>query len=342
MTSKDVVYPDSVGIETLNTCNARCIFCPLFQGDHQLDRKVRPATILEQATFEKYLAEIAGWERTPSTLFLNMDGEPLQDPLFCQRLEALKRFDLARVTSLQTNGQLLDEKKAQAILDAGLSVTVFGFDGATKAVYEAHRVRCVYEQVLANIKMLVSLRDAQGSSMPIQIKYVRTKRNCHEVRAAFEMFKGFMDKDKDVFWDTLAIDWGDELSKLGEEELYYIPRRERDLPLTGCASMSTQMVVTANDAIPACCFDYNFEVSAGGYRIGERTLLETWRCDERRALIAALESPDYSIKPEKCRTCPALCHFMIKEKPAPEVPEACRKENENQLGYCYDFGKTSN
>src|SRR5262249_3277858 len=31
-------YPRFVAIETINTCNARCPFCPLFQGSSQISR----------------------------------------------------------------------------------------------------------------------------------------------------------------------------------------------------------------------------------------------------------------------------------------------------------------
>ena len=303
-----------------------------------MNRKIRPAKILDQDVFESYLAEIASWEREPETIFLNMDGEPLQDPLFCQRVEALKNYDLARLTTLQTNGQLLDEEKAQAILNAGLAGIVFGFDGATKEIYEAHRVRCVYETVLANIKMFVSMRDVQSSTLPIQIKFVRTKRNCHEVRAAYQLFGSLMNGDRDIFWDTLALDWGNALSAKGDGELYYIPRLEREQPVSGCSSVCDQMIVTVNDALAACCFDYNFQVSSGGYPIRNGSLLDSWRCKERLALQEALGTQNLTSKPEKCRSCPALYRFKVKDKTAPEVPEACVSEND--LGYCYRFGVT--
>jgi hypothetical protein len=51
MTSAANDYPRYVGIETINTCNARCPFCPLFQGSAQMSRAARPARIMDAELF---------------------------------------------------------------------------------------------------------------------------------------------------------------------------------------------------------------------------------------------------------------------------------------------------
>lgn len=50
--------PRAIGIETINACNARCPFCPLFQGDSPMDRGQRPAQGMDQALFEHIVAQI--------------------------------------------------------------------------------------------------------------------------------------------------------------------------------------------------------------------------------------------------------------------------------------------
>jgi hypothetical protein len=44
-------FPGDVALETVNTCNARCPFCPLFQGAAPMDRKLRPAKLVDQSLF---------------------------------------------------------------------------------------------------------------------------------------------------------------------------------------------------------------------------------------------------------------------------------------------------
>ena len=164
------LYPVFVAIETINACNARCPFCPLFQGDSQLDRDIRPAKIMDDALFERIVHEIATWDTRPGSIFLNMNGEPLLDPHFADRLELLFRHGLGPLIELQTNGQFLTEQAAQAILDAQSGRLVLGFDGATKEVYQAHRVRCDYDRVLDNIKRFVRLRNQSGGRTQVAVQ----------------------------------------------------------------------------------------------------------------------------------------------------------------------------
>lgn len=185
--------PDVVLLDTTNVCNARCPFCPLFDGEWQIDRSIRPAAIMKQDLYENILAQISGWAVRPSAIIHSANAEILQDPKLAERLAALKKYGLADLTLLYTNGQFLNEKSAKAILDAGIRQIVVGFDGATKEVFEAHRVRCSYERVLSNIREFVRLRSESSHKTRIEIKYVRTTKNEHEVHASYELFNSFLD-----------------------------------------------------------------------------------------------------------------------------------------------------
>lgn len=310
----------------------------MFQGEHQLDRKIRPAKIVDQATYLSYLDEISQWEVKPTGFFLNMDGEPLQDPLFCDRMKALHQYGYGQLSSLQTNGQLLDEAKAHAILDAGIATVVFGFDGATKEVYEKHRVRCNYERVLSNIKMFVSLRDSKKSPTQIQIKYVRTKLNAHEARAAYNLFNPFMSAEKDLFQDVMAIDWSNTPTS-DDGDIYYNKKVVGRNATVGCELLQDQMIVLCDGRLASCCFDYNLDVSGGGYPIGEASLLEAWRSDKRASLVKKLLSENAADKPPQCRNCPAHYKFKMLERQDPAVPEALCSESD--VGFSYNFGKAA-
>ncbi len=328
-------FPSTVGLETINTCNARCVFCPLFQGEYQLDRQIRPATILDQKMYEAFLEEIAGWAEQPRSFFLNMDGEPLQDPLFCERMTAIAKYGFGPRATLQTNGQLLDEKKARAILDAKINNVVFGFDGATKETYEKHRVRCDYDRVLANIKMFVQLRDEQQSATKIEIKFVRTRRNAHEVRDAYKMFNAFLSVKQDYLMDMLAIDWSNA-EQTEQSDLYYTPKIVGGTPVSGCELLEKQMIVLSDGKLAACCFDYNLDVSGGGYPLEGGSLLAAWHNEKRHGLIKRLLSTETDKKPPKCRNCPAHYKFKLRDAQPPAIPEALM--NEHDMGFNYRFG----
>ena len=325
-------YPVNVLIDTTTVCNARCPFCPLFQGDSQMDREVRPATIMSDVLYERLFAEMAGWKKRPAVINQSVNSEPLQDPKFINRMAVLKKYDFGRAMRLVTNGTFLHESNAMAILDAGVAEIIVGFDGATKATYEQHRVKCNFDKVLENIERFANLRNAHRHKTKITIKYVRTPSNEHEVQTAWEMFATFLDPDLDAFEDSLAIDWGDKSAE--NIKFYYylqkkVERKRLDRQI-GCVSVDQTLVVHPDGIVGACCWDYNREVSGGGFAsMGERDLLSIWRGNKRLGLITALKSG--TGMPSKCKSCVTYYEYD-------DVPEHLERVGRDYLIYRYATG----
>jgi radical SAM protein with 4Fe4S-binding SPASM domain len=301
-------FPSVVLLDTTNVCNARCPFCPLFEGDWQIDRSTRPAAIMKQELYEGILEQISGWDVRPIDIIHSANAEVLQDPKLLERLSALKKFDLSRSTVLLTNGQFLSEKNSRAIIDAEIRQLIIGFDGATKEVFEAHRVRCNYEKVLENIRRFVELRKLSSFKTKIEIKFVRTTENEHEVKAAYELFQSFMDPAIDQFNDALAVDWSDEPeSPTG----YYYIKKSKENRLSECQYFEAGMQIHSDGKVAACCWDYNLNISDGGLgNVNQESLLEVWRGGLRSKLRAKLTNVDDT--PEKCQSC-----IMLHEAPPP-------------------------
>jgi hypothetical protein len=295
-------YPHTVILDTTNLCNARCPFCPLFQGDAQFDRSVRPAAVMSVDLYDRLLTEIAGWPQWPATLVHSANGEILQDPKLEERLRLLKTKGLSPITMLLTNAHYLSEANAQAIIDAEIGQLRIGFDGATKEVYEAHRVRCNYDRVLGNIRRFVELRaESSSNATQIWIKFVRTQRNESELEAAFRMFSEFLNPELDRFQDSLAIDWSDKPST--DLNLYFLPKILNGVRKNSCSSFDNVLEIQPSGTVAACCWDYNLTISSGGLgEAAEIPLLEIWRGSKRRQLGMA-HLPGGSGLPDKCQTC---------------------------------------
>jgi pyruvate-formate lyase-activating enzyme len=332
--SSKTTGPVYVAIETINTCNARCPFCPLFQGDSMMSRDKRPAKIMEQKLFGKLIDEIATWEDPPKVIYLNMNGEPLQDPMIADRLEVIKENGLGPLVDIQTNGQYLDEDIARTIIDAAVGRITLGFDGATKEVYEAHRVRCNYERVLGNIRSFAAMRDQLKAPTCIAIQYVRTKMNEAEVSPAHEMFSHFLDANRDVFQDNLSKDWGDKPSSNG---LFIMPKAKSHGKPCGCKLFAEQLIVLSDGLVAACCWDYSLSVSAGGLGdANENSLLDIWNGEKRGSLSQSLATDRLDDKPSKCTS----CIFLYKTEVAPlsgiKVDPAYTLST-SEYGYTYRF-----
>src|SRR5262249_31374428 len=133
--------------------------------------------------------------------------------------------------NLQTNGQFLTEKNALALLEAGGGQIALGFDGATKEVYEIHRVNCTYERVLENTREFVRLRKQLGGRTRVAIQYVRTHHNSHEVEQAHRMWNAILEPGRDLFFNTTSRNWattridrgGFVIETLGSSSTDYVP-----------------------------------------------------------------------------------------------------------------------
>lgn len=332
-------FPLQVSIETVNFCNARCPFCPLFVGERQIDRDLRPPHTMTMALFTAVVDQIAAWDELPEFISLNMDGEPLMDAHLPARLAALKARALAGRTFIQTNGHLMSAALARAIAEGGIGTVYFALDGATRETYEASRVRCDFDRVLANLRELVRVRDELGSPTRIAIKFVRTTQNAHEVRAAYDLLSEFLGPN-DTMHDAISVDWADEA--LAASGLVYTTMRGvenmRRKP-GGCAMANTRLIVHCDGRVPACCWDYNFFVLEGA-PLGDAShtdLLAIWRGDAFAGLRGKLISGTSADLPKKCRSCVAI-HEFEQDVPPPAIEGAGYNPG---YGYVYSFPAAS-
>jgi MoaA/NifB/PqqE/SkfB family radical SAM enzyme len=292
---------------------------------------------MTSALFRQICEEVAAWPEKPGCIYLNMDGEPLMDTLFEERLSVLSELGLAPLVYIQTNGQFLNASKAKAILKSGIGEIYLGLDGATKATYEAMRVRCDFDRVINNLKRFASLRAKMGAKTAVRLKYVRTKVNDAEVKACYDMVSEFLDPDLDSFHDTISVDWAND--QLASKDMIFnkISGVNNQMRRTGgCPSLESLLVVYADGRIPACCWDYNLQVRDGkDFGNAKSTpLLDIWHGVELQKLRTTLKNGK---GPKKCESC-----IMMYEQPAEEMPPA-RIDSADHIsvspgyGYIYSF-----
>jgi 8-amino-3,8-dideoxy-alpha-D-manno-octulosonate transaminase len=123
------VLPDRflrVEIETNSRCNRGCHYCPVAVDP-------RPGHEMPEALFFSLIDQLAAM-RFRGRLSPHFFGEPLLDPRLPRLLaEAHRRLPRARIV-IYTNGDPLTPSKAQALLDAGVSLFVVTFeDGESEA-----------------------------------------------------------------------------------------------------------------------------------------------------------------------------------------------------------------
>lgn len=266
-------FPLHLDIESTNNCNLKCPMC----GRNWMKEKLG---FINWKLFTKIIAEAAKY-RLPS-IKLNYRGEPLLHSDLPKMVKYAKEKGILEV-QFNTNGLLLNEKKAKELIDAGLDRIIFSFDGATKKTYEKIRRGSDYEKVVDNIKNLVRLRWERGLKRPlIRVQMVKMPLNEKEV------------EDFLRFWlpiaNRVAVSAVMDFSGKKEEEIEHFP----------CPQIWQRLMICWDGEARMCCGDWY-----GGFPLGnvkEMSLYDIWH-GEKLNRVRKLHSEGNFDKIPACARC---------------------------------------
>jgi MoaA/NifB/PqqE/SkfB family radical SAM enzyme len=139
--------PTQIYLEVTNRCNSLCVSCPLTY-DHFL--RFEPKHHLSWEQFRQVVDQLPQIERA----VLHGIGEPLLNPELPRFVAHLKQRG-AHVL-FNSNGLLLDERRGDALVEAGLDELRVSIDAVTPELY--HRLRGIDKlpQILANLRAFIA------------------------------------------------------------------------------------------------------------------------------------------------------------------------------------------
>ena len=97
---------------------------------------------------------------------LHKDGEPLMAPQIFELIDHIKTMAPSTLLNMDTNALLLDEEKADKMLDSKLDVLLFSVNAATAETYKKVRGSTKYDQVITNIERFLAMRKERGYVWP--------------------------------------------------------------------------------------------------------------------------------------------------------------------------------
>lgn len=159
-------------IETVNICNANCIFC----GYQYMKRKKQ---LMGDETFKKAIGDFV---MIGGDLHLTVVvGDPLLDPKFVERVSYARSFSCIKNISTITNCLNLHKIGAKNLLNSGLNeigVSMTAFDAEMyRRIYRSKR----YEQMKQNVLDLLRANNELGRPVKISIG-LRIDKPMEEVR----------------------------------------------------------------------------------------------------------------------------------------------------------------
>jgi MoaA/NifB/PqqE/SkfB family radical SAM enzyme len=251
-----------VDIETASICDLACPHC-YRQYEATPDKVINfdlAISIIDQA------AEMS----VPSIKF-NWRGEPLLNKDLPDLIHYAKSRGILE-TIINTNATRLDAITSQRLIECGLDVLIFSFDGGTKETYEKMRPgrfhKNHFEDVLNNIKRFHDIRKKSGSLFPFtRIQLVVTQETQPEV----QIFKSLFDDIVDDVTTKQYTERGGNLHDMSEQDIanigdhvsptdYILKTHDgtyyKSVGRLPCEQPYQRLLVTYDGRVGMCCYDW--------------------------------------------------------------------------------------
>ncbi len=173
--------PLMLQLEVTSKCNFQCTYCIVHNGTGSDAHRH-----MEMATYRHLL------DRFPKSAYLHLQGqgEPLLHPQLVEMVRLAKVQH--RYCSVVSNGSLWDEAASRALLAAGIDVITFSLDLCEPEEMERLRRGMKVDQVVANLRRLLRLRDRLRPRTAVGCSAVLL-RHVHDDPAALRKAVGWLD-----------------------------------------------------------------------------------------------------------------------------------------------------
>lgn len=282
--------PSAVQIEICSRCSLSCPLCP--SGCGKVERQKRNISL---DFFKEVMDEVC--KNDPRIQLWNY-GETLQHPEIIKILNSIPS-SLTRC-ELATNGQIMSDSIANAILSSGITEIIFAIDGLTQETYEKYRCGGSLSKALNNLKTLITKKAELKSKTKITVQFIALKHNFHEIPLLGDFFLP-MDVDEIRVKSVMLMVEGknEDILKVARNYLYFNYPGERYIvndnclimkgkKLDHCPLLGKSVTITTDERILPCCWDYN-----GKYEIVDSSSINYLK-----------ETINSDRPPKMCQKCP--------------------------------------
>lgn len=163
--------PIEITLESTAKCNLYCPMCPrhIYTFDNEnMDLELYKKIVQDCKDYVEFI-----W---PYGI-----GEPMIHPNIFEMIRITREAGIR--TGMSTNATLLDDRRADMLLESGLDYVTLAFDGATKETYEKYRIGATFEKTRENILGFLQKKLGLKSRVYVVLQMVLLKDNSHEIEA---------------------------------------------------------------------------------------------------------------------------------------------------------------
>lgn len=274
-----------VRYEVTDHCNATCIMCPREEHEHG-----REHGIMDQAKYERSIDEVVGLGA--KKIVLTGFGEPMLDKRLEKKIAYAKSKGLS--TYIITNGSVLNSKRAQGILEAGLDEMRVSFYGMGRDTYNTVMQGLDYEKTRDGLLDFLALREQLGLHTKVQLSYLTMPENAKDEGT----FKEYWEPKVEAIEIWRPHNFGDGRDYREREGGAKISVK------TSCGRPeSGPLQIQWNGEVIPCCYDYNNKIVLGN--AFEQPVLEIMNGAKYRLLRYAHRTGRFNLFPY-CDQCDQL------------------------------------
>jgi len=270
--------PQCVDIELCSICDLACPFCyrqHLATPDKYINKDLA-YRIIDQC------ADLG----VPS-IKLNWRGEPLMHKYIPEFIHYAKKKGILEV-SINTNATHLTSEMSKNLIEAGLDVMIYSFDGGTRKTYNKMRVgrfqKNEFNNVYNNIRNFYKIRQKLKSAFPFtKIQMILTKDTYNEQDSFHKLFnkcvdnvstKAYSERGGNI--DTITKKERENVliyfkEKYGVEEIHENLRYWKDNDgnmyiedgRIACEQIYQRLMVSYDGRVFMCCYDWGNEHPIG-------------------------------------------------------------------------------
>ena len=239
-----LLHPE-VRYEVTDHCNASCIMCPRDEHEHG-----REHGIMDQHDYEKSIDEVVNLGA--KHIVLTGFGEPMLDKNLELKIAYAKKNGLS--TYIISNGSVLNSKRAQKILEAGLDEIRISFYGMGEDTYNTVMQGLDFERTKNGLLKFIKLRDKQNFKTKIQISYLTLPENKKDEQNFKEFWEPLVDAIE--IWKPHNFGDGRDYRDRSGKEIQ-LEKKTCGRPESGPLQIQWD-----GEVIP-CCYDYNNKIILG-------------------------------------------------------------------------------
>ena len=271
-------FPMFLHLDMNQTCNYKCPHCII--GSPKEVEEYYSGDFLNFKDYKKIIDE--GAEYNCPSVEPQGNNEPFLNKKLPEWIYYAHKKGFIDIM-LNNNGSAFTKKRAEEILDSGLTRLRFSIDAATPETYSKVRVGSIpLKKVIKNIEYFLELKERKNYKLPIVgVSFCVMKHNEHEVDDFFDFWK---DKVDIITTQRYLPPIPDENGGVPEKyQKFYATEQLEEEPIDEFKCVQPfQRVQIKNDKITPCCISFNKDLILGSLKT--TTIYKAWNSEKMNNL----------------------------------------------------------